>query len=67
MGLTEYSEQSPKMNGVTPKINVNGNHTSADDEVPMSANDNIRRFEAPSRIPSPLQNALFHNKSRCFV
>ena len=34
----------------------------------LSANDNIRRFVAPSRPLSPLpEHALFHNKTRCFV
>lgn len=34
----------------------------------LSANDNIRRFAAPSRPLSPrAEHTLFHNKSRCFV
>ena len=34
----------------------------------LSANDNIRRFAAPSRPLSPLPaHALFNNKTRCFV
>jgi ATP citrate (pro-S)-lyase len=33
----------------------------------QNANDNIARFNPPSRVLSPLQNALFHNKTRCFV
>ncbi|KAI9834183.1 MAG: citrate synthase [Phylliscum demangeonii] len=34
----------------------------------VSANDNIRRFEAPSRPLSPRsEHTLFHNKTRCFV
>ncbi|OGM51193.1 ATP-citrate synthase subunit 1 [Aspergillus bombycis] len=32
-----------------------------------SANDNITRFAPPSRVLSPLNHALFHNKTRCFV
>ncbi|MCJ1311927.1 citrate synthase [Agyrium rufum] len=33
-----------------------------------SANDNIRRFVAPSRPMSPrAEHTLFHNKTRCFV
>jgi hypothetical protein len=33
-----------------------------------NANDNIRRFAAPSRPLSPrAEHALFHNKTRCFV
>jgi ATP citrate (pro-S)-lyase len=42
---------------------VNGAPTAA-----ASANDNIRRFAAPSRPLSPLPNhALFSDKTRCFV
>jgi ATP citrate (pro-S)-lyase len=42
---------------------VNGASTAA-----ASANDNIRRFAAPSRPLSPLPNhALFSDKTRCFV
>ncbi|CAG8147700.1 unnamed protein product [Penicillium olsonii] len=33
----------------------------------QSANDNITRFAPPSRVLSPLQHSLFHNKTRCFV
>ncbi|KAJ5469065.1 ATP citrate lyasesubunit 1 [Penicillium sp. IBT 31633x] len=33
----------------------------------QSANDNITRFAPPSRVISPLQHSLFHNKTRCFV
>ncbi|OAX77223.1 ATP-citrate synthase subunit 1 [Emergomyces africanus] len=33
----------------------------------LSANDNIRRFAAPSRPFTPLEHNLFHNKTRCFV
>ncbi|PGH17086.1 ATP-citrate synthase subunit 1 [Polytolypa hystricis UAMH7299] len=33
----------------------------------LSANDNIRRFAAPSRPLTPLEHTLFHNKTRCFV
>jgi ATP citrate (pro-S)-lyase len=33
----------------------------------QSANDNITRFNPPSRVLSPLSHALFHNKTRCFV
>lgn len=33
-----------------------------------SANDNIRRFGAPSRPLSPrAEHTLFHDKTRCFV
>ncbi|KAJ5894791.1 ATP-citrate synthase subunit 1 [Penicillium taxi] len=33
----------------------------------MSANDNITRFNPPSRVLSPSSHALFHDKTRCFV
>lgn len=34
----------------------------------LSANDNIRRFAAPSRPMSPpADHLLFHPKTRCFV
>ncbi|RHZ58219.1 putative ATP citrate lyase, subunit 1 [Aspergillus thermomutatus] len=33
----------------------------------LNANDNITRFEPPSRVLSPLTHSLFHNKTRCFV
>ncbi|KAJ5584883.1 uncharacterized protein N7459_004683 [Penicillium hispanicum] len=33
----------------------------------QSANDNITRFNPPSRVLSPAAHALFHNKTRCFV
>ncbi|KAA8650944.1 hypothetical protein EYZ11_003184 [Aspergillus tanneri] len=32
-----------------------------------NANDNITRFEPPSRVLSPFTHTLFHNKTRCFV
>jgi hypothetical protein len=54
--------QAPLANG-PPKIVANG--TATPDAI--SANDNIRRFDASSRVMSPLQNVLFHNKTRCFV
>ncbi|KAL2160843.1 hypothetical protein VTH06DRAFT_1040 [Thermothelomyces fergusii] len=45
--------------------------TSTDGSQPtgtLSANDNIRRFAAPSRPLSPLPaHALFNDKTRCFV
>ncbi|CAG7965050.1 unnamed protein product [Penicillium nalgiovense] len=33
----------------------------------QSANDNITRFAPPSRVLTPAQHSLFHNKTRCFV
>jgi ATP citrate (pro-S)-lyase len=32
-----------------------------------SANDNITRFELPSRNVTPVPHNLFHSKTRCFV
>ncbi|KAK5121731.1 hypothetical protein LTR85_004606 [Meristemomyces frigidus] len=51
---------APMSNGTS---GVNG-HT----EGGLSANDNIKRFAAPSRPMSPHpEQALFHPKTRCFV
>ena len=49
--------------------NGNGNGASASPAPGnLSANDNIRRFAAPSRPLSPLPaHALFNEKTRCFV
>ncbi|KKA24069.1 ATP citrate synthase [Rasamsonia emersonii CBS 393.64] len=33
----------------------------------LSANDNITRFNPPSRVLTPLEHTLFHNKTRCFL
>ncbi|KAL8681611.1 MAG: hypothetical protein Q9186_002280 [Xanthomendoza sp. 1 TL-2023] len=42
--------------------------TSSSSAGSGSANDNIRRFGAPSRPLSPrAEHTLFHNKTRCFV
>lgn len=57
---------APLSNGV-PKIDIPAGTDSPGSEAPFSANDNIRRFEAPSRALSPAPHALFHNKTRCFV
>ena len=51
----------PVTNGAQPT--TNGEKHDA-----PSANDNIRRFTAPSRPLSPrAEHTLFHNKTRCFV
>lgn len=60
--MSQANGPAPLTNGA-PKVHVNGDSTPAH----MSLNDNIRRFGAPSRGLSPQQNALFHNKTRCFV
>ncbi|KAF1930910.1 ATP-citrate synthase (ATP-citrate (pro-S-)-lyase) [Didymella exigua CBS 183.55] len=52
----------PSANGSVP--NQAGTSTSEG----LSANDNIRRFEAPSRaMTPPPSHTLFHPKTRCFV
>jgi hypothetical protein len=49
-----------------PSIAVNG--ARAAPAAGLSANDNIRRFAAPSRPLSPrAEHTLFHNKTRCLV
>jgi len=50
----------PVANGA-PKSQAGGNDL-------LSANDNIRRFQAPSRpLSPPAAHTLFHPKTRCFV
>lgn len=58
---TAQQAQAPQSNG--PAKMTNGTSTPA----PTNANDNIRRFDPSSRPLSPLQDVLFHNKTRCFV
>jgi hypothetical protein len=58
--FTIFTMPSATTNGTTP----NGTAPSAG----LSANDNIRRFAAPSRPLSPrAEHTLFHDKTRCFV
>lgn len=53
-------------NGSEAKPSTNGTQTPTPGG--LSANDNIRRFVAPSRPLSPrAEHTLFHNKTRCFV
>ena len=55
----------PVANGTAPA--TNGPNGVEKHDVP-SANDNIRRFTAPSRPLSPrAEHTLFHDKTRCFV
>ena len=55
---------APLTNGAPQSNGANGTSTPAH----LSADDNIRRFEAPSRSLSPSSaQALFHSKTRCFV
>ena len=55
---------APTVNGTSgtgPQVNGTGVNVS-------SANDNIRRFGAPSRpLTPPADHTLFHTKTRCFV
>ena len=47
---------------------ANGANGAGNPASALSANDNIRRFAAPSRPLSPLpSHALFNEKTRCFV
>ena len=55
----------PVVNG--PEPTANPAKDSINSSTP-SANDNIRRFAAPSRPLSPrAEHTLFHDKTRCFV
>ncbi|MCJ1435262.1 citrate synthase [Xylographa pallens] len=57
-GTPNTSTSMPNTNGVNGANGLGG----------ASANDNIRRFAAPSRPLSPHADyQLFHNKTRCFV
>ncbi|KAF2094481.1 ATP-citrate synthase-like protein subunit 1 [Rhizodiscina lignyota] len=52
-------------NGTAAAANGSNGHQRGNS---LSANDNIRRFQAPSRPMSPpADHTLFHNKTRCFV
>ena len=51
-----------------PKSQANGGAAAASASDLLSANDNIRRFQAPSRpLSPPAAHTLFHTKTRCFV
>jgi hypothetical protein len=73
MGLRAGADSPPNMPSAVPSgatlapaqaHGVNGSATPNN----LSADDNIRRFEAPSRTLSPSSaQALFHSKTRCFV
>jgi hypothetical protein len=57
---------SATSNGAAPA--VNGANGASAPQAGLSANDNIRRFTAPSRPLSPhAAHTLFHDKTRCFV
>lgn len=54
-------------NGTNGHHDANGNGTNGAQDG-LSANDNIRRFAAPSRpLSPPAAHTLFHPKTRCFV
>ena len=58
------STSAPQVNGTL----VNGDGPKGAESSGASANDNIRRFVAPSRPMSPkAEHTLFHDKTRCFV
>jgi ATP citrate (pro-S)-lyase len=64
------STNGPLSNGANGANGTNGVNgaAGASSAGGLSANDNIRRFQAPSRPLSPLPpHALFNNKTRCFV
>ncbi|KAA6406702.1 MAG: ATP-citrate synthase subunit 1 [Lasallia pustulata] len=67
--LTIMPSAAPLTNGTpisTTSVSPPTNGSIAKDGP--SANDNIRRFVAPSRPLSPRgEHTLFHNKTRCFV
>jgi hypothetical protein len=61
--FTIFTMPSATTNGTT----LNGTNGTAP-SAGLSANDNIRRFAAPSRPLSPrAEHTLFHEKTRCFV
>ena len=53
----------------TPSVSTSAPQTNgANGTANPSANDNIRRFTAPSRpLSPPAEHTLFHEKTRCFV
>lgn len=54
-------------NGTT-SVHANGVNGTNGETAGLSANDNIRRFVAPSRpLSPPKEYQLFHPKTRCFV
>lgn len=73
MGLLARSDSPPAMPSAAPSAPPQSNGTSHTNgsldpqEQSHDANENIVRFEAPSRALSPMGHALFHNKTRCFV
>lgn len=59
-GTPMTATSAPQINGIS---NGDGAASST-----ASANDNIRRFAAPSRSLSPrAEHMLFNDKTRCFV
>lgn len=72
MGLPARTDSPPTMPSAAPSQAPLSNgapqsNGSLAPEQSHDANDNIVRFEAPSRALSPMGHALFHNKTRCFV
>jgi hypothetical protein len=71
MQLIKNPSADPKVSEdqTMPAATTNGaNGISPQATQGASANDNIRRFTAPSRPLSPrAEHTLFHDKTRCFV
>ena len=72
MGLPARSDSPPTMPSAAPlaaPLSTEAPRTNGSlaPEQSHDANENIVRFEAPSRAMSPMGHALFHNKTRCFV
>lgn len=69
--IRTYRPYNPQFQGLTTQflqiIIMPSTSLSAANNGVQNANDNITRFNPPSRVLSPFQNALFHNKTRCFV
>ena len=59
---------SPTPVAMPSAVPVEGASTPNGSTEALSANDNIRRFVAPSRpLSPPASHTLFHPKTRCFV
>ncbi|KAF1989489.1 ATP-citrate synthase subunit 1 [Aulographum hederae CBS 113979] len=56
------------MPSAVPMNGSNGSNSNGLTPEAASANDNIKRFQAPSRpLSPPAEHMLFHSKTRCFV
>jgi len=58
----------PAANSAPMSPTARANGVNGEAAKGLSVNDNIARFEAPSRPLSPGdEHTLFHDKTRCFV